>query len=56
MRCLVDAGYLFPISLFKWAGIDNYRFFVRNVNFLGSHDTVVYAVANGRADLGALKE
>lgn len=49
------SGYLFPLAALKKAGYDPARFFGQTV-FAGSHNNVVLAVYQGRADAGAVFE
>jgi phosphonate transport system substrate-binding protein len=47
------SGYLFPLAALKKAGYDPQKFFGQTV-FAGSHNNVVLAVYQGRADAGAV--
>ncbi len=47
------SGYLFPLAGLKKAGYDPQKFFGQTV-FAGSHNNVVLAVYQGRADAGAV--
>ncbi len=49
------SGYLFPLAGLKKAGYDPTSFFGQTV-FAGSHNNVVLAVYQGRADAGAVYE
>jgi phosphonate transport system substrate-binding protein len=49
------SGYLFPLAALKKAGYDPATFFGQTM-FAGSHDNVVLAVYQGRADAGAVYE
>jgi phosphonate transport system substrate-binding protein len=49
------SGYLFPVAGLKKAGYDPAKFFGQTV-FAGSHNNVVLAVYQGRADAGAVFE
>ena len=49
------SGYLFPVAGLKKAGYDPQTFFGQTV-FAGSHNNVVLAVYQGRADAGAVFE
>lgn len=49
------SGYLFPLAALKKAGYDPATFFGQTA-FAGSHDNVVLAVYQGRADAGAVYE
>ncbi|GMT46764.1 MAG: phosphonate ABC transporter substrate-binding protein [bacterium] len=48
-------GYLFPISYFRSHGVKNLKDFFSEFYFTGSHDSSVYAVLDGRADIGCVK-
>ncbi len=48
-------GYLYPIFYFRSQGIENIDEFFREYYFTGSHDASVYAVLDGRADVGCVK-
>ncbi len=48
-------GYLFPISYFRAHGVKNLKDFFSEFYFTGSHDSSVYAVLDGRADIGCVK-
>ena len=47
------SGYLFPLAALKKAGYDPQKFFGQTV-FAGSHNNVVLAVYQGRADAGSV--
>ncbi len=49
------AGYLFPVEYFKKAGINDYRAYLREIYFTGTHEDAIYDVLNGKADIGAAK-
>ena len=49
------AGYLFPLALFRAAGVEDYQEFFRETYFAGTHEAVVDDVLEKRADAGALK-
>ena len=49
------SGYLFPVAGLKKAGYDPAKFFGQTV-FAGSHNNVVHAVYQGRAEAGAVYE
>ncbi|GBE32575.1 phosphate-import protein PhnD precursor [bacterium BMS3Bbin05] len=49
-------GYLFPVVYMKEHGINNIRDFFSEVFFTGSCDASVYAVLDGRADVGFVNE
>ncbi|VAX29855.1 hypothetical protein MNBD_NITROSPIRAE02-1551 [hydrothermal vent metagenome] len=48
-------GYLFPLSYFRSHGVKNLNDFFSEFYFTGSHDSSVYAVLDGRADIGCVK-
>ncbi|NOY39585.1 MAG: phosphate/phosphite/phosphonate ABC transporter substrate-binding protein [Nitrospirae bacterium] len=48
-------GYLFPLSYFRSHGVENLNDFFSEFYFTGSHDSSVYAVLDGRADIGCVK-
>jgi len=49
------AGYLLPLSSFAHAGIKDYRTFLGETYFAGTHEDVVHDVLDGKADAGAAK-
>lgn len=49
------AGYVFPLAYFRSNGIPNPDDYFRETFFAGSHDATVYAVLEGKADVGAAK-
>jgi phosphonate transport system substrate-binding protein len=49
-------GYLFPLVYFMSQGIDDVESFFSEFYFTGSHDSAVYAVLDGRADIGSVSE
>ncbi|NOZ25240.1 MAG: phosphate/phosphite/phosphonate ABC transporter substrate-binding protein [Nitrospirae bacterium] len=48
-------GYLFPLSYFRSHGVANLEGYFSEYYFTGSHDSSVYAVLDGRADIGCIK-
>jgi phosphonate transport system substrate-binding protein len=48
-------GYLFPLVFLKQHGVNNINAFFSRSYFTGSHASTVYAVLDGRADIGAAK-
>ena len=50
-----SAGYFYPLALVKKAGFAEGEEFFGEVLFSGSHDTSMWMVASGLADLGAAK-
>jgi phosphonate transport system substrate-binding protein len=51
-----SAGFVFPVKVFREAGIVDYRRFLGDTYFFGSHDAVVHAVWDHRVDMGAMKD
>ncbi|MEK7307841.1 MAG: phosphate/phosphite/phosphonate ABC transporter substrate-binding protein [Nitrospirota bacterium] len=49
------AGYLLPIVYFKKNGIRNYKAYLKETYFTGTHDDAIYDVLNRKADIGAAK-
>ncbi|MGE5239979.1 MAG: phosphate/phosphite/phosphonate ABC transporter substrate-binding protein [Chloroflexota bacterium] len=49
------AGYLLPLEYFKKAEIKDYRRYLKENYFAGSHEDAIYDVLNGKADIGAAK-
>lgn len=49
------AGYLLPLDYFHRHGIDNYRDFLGEIYFSGTHEDAIYDVVNRKADIGAAK-
>ncbi len=49
------AGYIFPVAYLKENGVKNIDKYFREYYFTGSHDAAIYAVLNGKADIGAAK-
>ncbi len=50
------AGYVFPLYHFKKHGIDDYKTFFSESNFVGTHEDAILAVLHNRADVGAAKD
>jgi phosphonate transport system substrate-binding protein len=48
-------GYLFSIAYLKENGISNVSSYFSETYFTGSHDTAVYTVLSGKADVGVVK-
>jgi phosphonate transport system substrate-binding protein len=48
-------GYLFALSYFREHGIVNLNTYFRDVSFTGSHGSTIYAVLDGRADVGTVR-
>ncbi|RJR18535.1 MAG: phosphate/phosphite/phosphonate ABC transporter substrate-binding protein [Nitrospiraceae bacterium] len=49
------AGYLLPIAFFKDNGISDYRTFLKEAYFTGTHEDAIFDVLNKKADIGAAK-
>lgn len=49
-------GYLFPIVYLRENGVNDIKTFFTEHYFTGSHDAAVYAVLDGRADIGCVKD
>jgi phosphonate transport system substrate-binding protein len=49
------AGYLLPVEYFNTGGIKNYRLYLKEVYFTGTHEDAIYDVLNRKADIGAAK-
>jgi len=48
-------GYLFPLAFFKAHGVTDINQFFNRYYFSGSHASTIFAVLDGRADIGAAK-
>ena len=49
------AGHLLPLAYFKENGIKDYKTFLKETYFTGTHDDAIYDVLNKKADIGAAK-
>lgn len=49
------AGYLLPLNYFNKSGIGNYRTYLKEAYFAGTHEDAIYDVLNRKADIGAAK-
>jgi len=49
------AGYLLPLAYFKEHGIDNYKTYLKETYFAGTHEDVINDVLDKKADIGAAK-
>ena len=49
------AGYLLPLSYFKKYGIKDYKTYLKERYFTGTHEYAIYDVLNKKADIGAAK-
>jgi phosphonate transport system substrate-binding protein len=48
-------GYLFPLAFFQQHGVKDLNAFFNQYYFSGSHASAIFAVLDGRADIGAAK-
>ena len=49
------AGYLLPLKYFHGFGISNYKGYLKETYFAGTHEDAIYDVLNRKADIGAAK-
>jgi phosphonate transport system substrate-binding protein len=49
------AGYLLPLAYFRNHGITNYRRYLKETYFIGTHEDTIYDVLSRKADIGAAK-
>jgi len=49
------AGYLLPVAYFHKMGIKDYRNYLKEVYYTGTHEDAIYDVLNRKADIGAAK-
>ena len=49
-------GYLFPLVFFQQHGVKNINKFFQHSYFSGSHESTIFAVLDGRADVGAARD
>jgi len=49
------AGHLLPLAYFKEYGIKDYRTYLKETYFAGTHEDTIYDVLNKKADIGAAK-
>ena len=49
------AGYLLPLEYFHKNGISNYKGYLKETYFAGTHEDAIYDVLNRKADIGAAK-
>lgn len=49
------AGYLFPLAYFREHGVPDYRAYLGETFFAGSHDASILAVLNKEVDIGSAK-
>ncbi len=48
-------GYLYALSFLKERGVSDPNTYFRDLSFTGSHGSAIYAVLDGRADIGTAK-
>jgi len=48
-------GYLYALSFFRERGVQDIKTYFRDISFTGSHGSTIYAVLDGRADIGTAK-
>ena len=49
------AGYLLPLEYFHRNGVSDYKRYLKETYFAGTHEDVIYDVLNRKADIGAAK-
>ncbi len=49
------AGYVLPLAYFKKYGVEDYKTFLKETYFAGTHEDAIYDVINNKADIGAAK-
>jgi phosphonate transport system substrate-binding protein len=49
------AGYLLPLAYFRKHGIKDYKTYLKETYFTGTHQDTIYDVLNKKADIGAAK-
>lgn len=49
------AGYLLPLEYFHHHGISDYKQYLKEAYFTGTHEDAIYDVLNKKADIGAAK-
>jgi phosphonate transport system substrate-binding protein len=49
------AGYMLPLEYFHHAGIPDYKKYLKEAYFAGTHEDAIYDVLNRKADIGAAK-
>jgi phosphonate transport system substrate-binding protein len=49
------AGYLLPLAYFRKHGIKDYKTYLKETYFTGTHQDAIYDVLNKKADIGAAK-
>lgn len=49
------AGFLLPLAYFRKNGVEDYRKFLKETYFTGTHEDAIYEVLNRKADVGAAK-
>jgi len=48
-------GYLYALSFLRERGVQDLKTYFRDISFTGSHGSTIYAVLDGRADIGSAK-
>jgi phosphonate transport system substrate-binding protein len=48
-------GYLYALSFLRERGVQDIKTYFRDISFTGSHGSAIYAVLDGRADVGTAK-
>lgn len=49
------AGFLLPLVYFKKRGVKDYKVYLKEAYFTGTHEDAIYDVLNKKADIGAAK-
>jgi len=49
------AGFILPLAYFKKHGIEDYKTYLKESYFSGTHEDVIYDVLNKKVDIGAAK-
>jgi phosphonate transport system substrate-binding protein len=49
------AGFLVPLEYFKRHGVENYKSYLKEVYYAGTHEDAIYDVLNKKTDVGAAK-
>ncbi len=49
------AGYILPLAYFRRNGVTDYKTFLKEAYFTGTHEDAIYDVLNKKADIGAAK-
>lgn len=48
-------GYLYALAFFRERGVQDLKSYFRDISFTGSHGSTIYAVLDGRSDIGTAK-